>query len=262
MAAPVLRIISYQPNPRVWKALIAAEYAGVVVETLGARPPELARWLWDFDARELADEEMTESNPNARLSRRGFSGTLYKTDAFLEAHPFGTVPAAFDPEGRIGIFESNSILRAVARNGVGDHGLYGSNGYEASRIDSFLDAGLVFARESQAYMFAMSDLTVEVYERMAAAYEFYLSGIDTTLGNSRHIAGDGLTIADIGFACDLAQFLREQTMTEALGRIDRAPISEFVASEFPRAYGHLLELAGRTEFARHLARLTRDLPAP
>ena len=44
-----------------------------------------------------------------------FSGVLYKTDSFLKAHPFGTVPAAFSPDGHIGIFRSNSILRAVAR---------------------------------------------------------------------------------------------------------------------------------------------------
>jgi hypothetical protein len=36
---------------------------------------------------------------------------------FLEAHPFGTVPVAFSPDGRVGIFESNSIMRAVARLG-------------------------------------------------------------------------------------------------------------------------------------------------
>jgi glutathione S-transferase len=50
---------------------------------------------------------------------------LFKTDAFLQAHPFGTVPAAFSPDGRIGIFESNSIMRAVARLGHERFALYG-----------------------------------------------------------------------------------------------------------------------------------------
>ena len=37
-----------------------------------------------------------------RTGRVGMKGTtLFKTDAFLEAHPFGTVPAAFSPDGTI-----------------------------------------------------------------------------------------------------------------------------------------------------------------
>ncbi len=142
MQQPVLRVLSYLPNPRVWKALIAAELCGVRVETVGDAPGALPNWLWDFDARPLREEERTGSSPHARTSRRGFTGTLYKTDAFLLAHPFGTVPAAFSPDGSVGIFESNSILRAVVR-AAGEHtDLYGRNGYEASRIDSFLDASL------------------------------------------------------------------------------------------------------------------------
>jgi elongation factor 1-gamma len=259
VAAPVLRIFSYLPNPRVWKALIAAEYCGVEVETLGARPPELARWLWDFAARELSEAEMTDTNPNARVGRRGFKTALYKTDAFLVAHPFGTVPAAFDPEGKIGIFESNSILRAVARSGAGDHGLYGRNGYEASRVDSFLDAGLVFAREAQEYLLALPKPSSELYERMSGAYEFYLDGINSALGNSAYIAGEELTIADIGFACDFGQFLRERRMLEKDPSSGVKPISEQASDEFPRAYQHLLKLAQLPEFEKHITPLTRGL---
>ena len=83
----VLRIFSYLPNPRVWKALIAADYLGVTVEVLGDKPKNLGNWLWDFDARELAEDEKTEDSPHARVSRRGFSGALYKTDAFLRSQP-------------------------------------------------------------------------------------------------------------------------------------------------------------------------------
>ena len=83
MQGPVLRIFSYLPNPRVWKALIAAEYLGVEVEVIGAKPPELGTWLWDYDARPLEESERNDDNPHARISRRGFSGTLYKTDGFL-----------------------------------------------------------------------------------------------------------------------------------------------------------------------------------
>ena len=36
-----LRIFSYLPNPRIWKATIAARLCGVEVEVRGARPTEL-----------------------------------------------------------------------------------------------------------------------------------------------------------------------------------------------------------------------------
>ena len=53
----------------------------------------------------------------SNTGRRGFKGKLYKTEAFLDAIPFGTIPAAFSPDGKVGIFESNSIMRAVASLG-------------------------------------------------------------------------------------------------------------------------------------------------
>jgi hypothetical protein len=41
-----LRILSYLPNPRVWKATIAARLCGIDVEVRGALPQELTSWLW------------------------------------------------------------------------------------------------------------------------------------------------------------------------------------------------------------------------
>lgn len=247
-----LRIFSYLPNPRVWKALIAAELCGVDVDVVGDAPPKLAHWLWDFDARELPEAERTAESPWARTSRRGFSGTLYKTDAFLEAHPFGTVPAAFGPDGRTGIFESNSILRAVVRAAREDQGLYGRDALEASRIDSFLDATLVFAREAQVYLLAAEDMDAGTAERMAGAYEFFLNGIEQALGTSAHVAGPELTIADIGIACDLAQFLRERLMAERLAKGGFEPISAGFEDDYPRVAAHLGELARRPVFAQYL----------
>src|SRR6202051_15475 len=97
----------------------------------------------------------------------GFRGTLRKTAGFMEAHPFGTVPAAFSPDGTVGIFESNSIMRTVARLGAPRFPLYGADAYEASRIDSFLDASLVFARDAQIYLLALGSeaLSAEIHSR-------------------------------------------------------------------------------------------------
>ena len=117
------------------------------------------------------------------IERQALQSLSYKTNDFLKAHPFGTVPAAFSPEDNIGVFESNSILRAVAR--AAKHPtLYGSNHYEASRIDSFLDVNLVFAREVQVFLLEIENITEEGYLRMSSAYNFYLSGIEVSLSNN------------------------------------------------------------------------------
>jgi elongation factor 1-gamma len=259
MREPALRIFSYLPNPRVWKSLIAAELADVTVEVIGDKPPALANWLWDFDARPLAESERTDDSPHARISQRGFSGTLFKTDEFLAAHPYGTVPAAFSPDGTVGIFESNSILRATVRASDVDHGLYGRDGYTASRIDSFLDAGLVFAREAQVYLLAVSVMTPELHERMAAAYAFYLQGVEQALSGNAYLAGSELSIADIAFVCDTGQFLRERTSEKALAEQSLQPVSRGFESNYPRSHEHLTSLAERPEFAKHLGGLLRVL---
>lgn len=263
----VLRIFSYLPNPRVWKATIAARLLGVEVEVVGDRPKALPGWLWDFDARPLEEAEKTPDNPHARASKRGFSAaTLYKTDAFLAAHPFGTVPAAFDPEGATGVFESNSILRAVARAaaperrqteqlaalGAAAGGLYGEGPYEAARIDSFLDAGLIFAREAQAYLLALvpRKASRELSDRMREAYAFYMDGID----NAARLGGEGLagpfSIADIAFVCDFAQFRREERMADRLADCGLEPI--YRPGDHAHAHAHFDRLRRLPAFAADL----------
>jgi hypothetical protein len=91
------------------------------------------------------------------VGKVGFYGTrLHKTSAFLAAHPFGAVPAAFSPDSKTGIFELNSIRRAVARLGHGRFPLSGSNADDAARIDRFLEASLIFARDAQRYLLSLA----------------------------------------------------------------------------------------------------------
>ena len=243
-----LKIFSYVPNPRVWKAVIAGKICGVEVEVIGDKPANLGSWLWDFNPKILDENERSPTHKYARKGKRGFSGALYKTDSFLKAHPFGTVPAAFSPDGNIGIFESNSILRAVARLGK-ETNLYGKDEYEASRIDSFLDANLVFARESQVYMLDYENVSKEGYKRMTAAYEFYISGIESALGLNSYIAGEDLTIADISFVCDFSQFLREGHYEDILKSRGFQLISNNFKDDYPKAFIHLNSLIEREEFS-------------
>src|ERR1700749_438397 len=69
-----LRIFSYLPNPRVWKATIAARFCGVDVEVRGASGKELRDWLWDYDARPLARRERESLSSLARTGRVGLTG--------------------------------------------------------------------------------------------------------------------------------------------------------------------------------------------
>ena len=51
-------------------------------------------------------------------------------------------------------------------------------------------------------MLDYENVSKEGYERMSAAYEFYLSGIESALNESPYITGSHLSIADISFVCD------------------------------------------------------------
>ncbi|HZB92759.1 MAG TPA: hypothetical protein VE397_15035 [Stellaceae bacterium] len=252
--AAALRIFSYLPNPRIWKATIAARLCGIEVEVRGAAPGELAQWLWDFDARPLAEVAPEGLATLERAGRVGFSrrSRLYKTDAFLDAHPFGTVPAAFSPDGRTGIFESNSIMRAVARLGQERFALYGRDAYEASRIDSFLDASLVFARDSQLYLLALRGaVTSELHARMRESFEAYLIGIERALApDRRFLVGDGISLADICFVAELCLFHNERARQEALAAAGlKLLLDDDFARTYPRAAGHFQRLVAHPAVA-------------
>ena len=247
-----LRIFSYLPNPRIWKATIAARLCGVEVEVRGASPMELPGWLWDFDARPLTNAELS-STADARAGKVGFQGTLRKTDAFLAAHPFGTVPAAFSPDGTVGIFESNSIMRTVARLGASTFPLYGRDPYEASRIDSFLDVSLVFGRDAQLYLLALmsGQVAPEIHARARDAFATFAGGIDRALAGGREfLVGDDVTLADICFVAELSLFFNEKTGADVVRAQGLAPIvGSDIAQTFPHALQHLARLRKHPAFA-------------
>ena len=189
-----------------------------------------------------------------RIGRVGFTGgRLFKTDAFLQAHPFGTVPAAFSPDGRIGIFESNSIMRAVARLGHQRFALYGRDPYEASRIDGFLDTSLVFARDAQIYLFALREPAVppDAHARAKEAFTTYAGGIEQALQPDRmFLVGDDVTLADICFVAELSLFSNERTRHQGLEQSGLEPIlSDTRFAKFPRAMAHFARLADHPAFA-------------
>lgn len=252
-----LRIFSYLPNPRLWKATIAARLCGVEVEVRGAKSAELPGWLWDFDARPTAEVAPEILAGAERTGRIGFNGRkLYKSDAFLAAHPFATVPAAFSPDGSIGIFESNSIMRAVARLGADHFPLYGAGPYEAARVDSFLDVSLVFARDTQSYLLALrgEEPLGEIHARAATAFDIYLSGIEQALAPDRHfLVGNDVTLADICFAAELCLLHNELPRRKVLQAQGLKPLlAEDFAQAYPRAAAYFTRLVQRPAFAAEI----------
>jgi elongation factor 1-gamma len=256
-------VFSYLPNPRLAKATIAARLCGVTIEVRGAPPRELARWLWDFDARPLEAEEVASGT--VREARVGFGGPLHKTDAFLSAHPFGTVPAAFSPDGKTGVFESNAIARAVVRLAPEPTRLYGDDSYAASRIDAFLDASLVFAREVQVYLLELAGGHVQppTHERARAARDTYLAGIEQALAPARtFLVGDAVTLADIVFAAELALFSAERASRRALKEASLTPLyDEELRETYPRALAHFGRLCAHEAFAPDLGPYLEKLDA-
>jgi len=248
-----LRIFSYLPNPRVWKATIAARFCGVDVEIRGAPPKELRDWIWDYDARPLDEQERQSLLSLARTGRVGLAGAkLFKTDAFLEAQPFGNVPAAFGRDGKIGIFESNSIMRAVARLGEARFPLYGRDTWEASRIDSFLDVSLVFGRDSQIYLLALSDGTVDaaIHARAKQAFAIYAAGLEQALSPQRKtLVGNDISLADICFAAEVALFMNEHARSAQLSErgLDKI-LHAGVRNEYPLLFTHFDRLVQHEHF--------------
>ena len=139
-------------------------------------------------------------------------------------------------------------MRAVARVSE-EKSLYGDEDpFKQSRIDSFLDANLVFAREFQVYVLEINMLNQYLHERMKSAYLFYLDGIEKALSNGKFIVGSVLTIADISFVCDVAQFLRERDQKKIINDQGFELISKKFEKEFPKAANHLKRLAKKEEF--------------
>lgn len=257
-----LRIFSYLPNPRLFKATIAAQLTAVELEIVGARPKELSDWLWDFNARPLNDDDRADASL-ARGARAGFSGTLYKTDAFLSANPFGNVPVAFSPDGEVGIFESNSMLRAVARLSRNGVSLYGDDPYSAARIDGFLDATQNFGIAAQRYLFALmgKDFNDQAHGEMEKALHTYLAGIDGALHDARdYLVGPTISIADIGFAAELVLFSLSRSEPERIQAADcEVLFNDDLANLFPAAFAHFHRLLALPAFQVDLSPYFKDM---
>jgi glutathione S-transferase len=129
---------------------------------------------------------------------------------------------------------------------------YGNGPYEASRVDAFLDATLVFAVAAQAYLLELREGTAfaETHSRARDALKTYLGGISRALlPDRRFLVGEGVTLADICFVAELALFSNERLQRSLLEPRGLAPILDDVRSDaaYARAFAHL------DRFRRHPA---------
>jgi len=158
------KLYTYPQNPRAFKILIAAKYAGLDIEV----PPF----------------KIGEDN---------------KTKQFLEKFPMGQVPALETPEG--GIWESNAILRYVARKSPK---LYGSNAYENALVDTWLDwtsCTVTPALATWVYpIFGYMDNVPEATEKAKEDVKKLLTVLNTYLLTRTYLVGERITAADLGVA--------------------------------------------------------------
>ena len=105
-----------------------------------------------------------------------------------------------------GLFESNSILRYVARTGAAHHNLYGANHLEASQIDSYLDVGLYLETIVVPWIypiFGYIALDEVQRDKSKTNVKNTLLSLNKHLQGRKHFVGSEVTIADIGLVCSL-----------------------------------------------------------
>ena len=99
---------------------------------------------------------------------------------------------------------------------------------------------------------SLHEMTEALAERMRAAATFYLEGIERALEHDDYLVGDDLTIADIAFACDLGQFLRERSMHASMNDPRFPSIAVKLAKRLSDDQAHLLSLAKKRLLSRLL----------
>ena len=161
-------------NARVAKSKIAGALGGVQV---------------DIESAESAQADMA----------------LYKQNC----QPLGASPVLQTEQGYI--FESNAILRHIARSAKGAN-LYGTTDFEASQVDGWLDyvtseidpSNFPFLAVKFGFMTMDEEKTAECTKTVLAALE----GINLWLEPRTFLVGERITIADVAIFVAVDGFLR------------------------------------------------------
>ena len=123
--------------------------------------------------------------------------------------PIGRAPALQTEDGYI--FESNAIMRHIARSDKTNSFLYGRTTFEAAQVDQWLDYCSEF--ESAAHYFVMIGAfgapatDDETKKQLCAAHEAF-TGLEKWLETRTFLAGERITIADLAIASAMDWILR------------------------------------------------------
>jgi elongation factor 1-gamma len=162
----------------VRKTTVAARFANIEVEIRGAPARKLRDRLWDDDARSPTDNER-----GALVSTTGRVGLtevkLFKTEAFLESRRLEMYRQPLAPTGRstFSIPTASCVLQYASGDPV--PALW-PRPLRGLTDRWFLDVSLIFARDSQIYLLALSDglATEAIQARAREAFVIYASGAD------------------------------------------------------------------------------------
>jgi len=158
-----LTLLTYPGAYRAWKALIAAQYAGVTIATPA----------FDFEKDR-------------------------QTPEFKASNPLGKVPILQTPNGNI--FESNAIARYVARLRA-DSGLFGRTFFEAAQVEQWLDfsnneleapAGM-WLYPIMGFMDFNQKVNAEAKKDIEAVFHI----LQNHLATRTFIVGERVTLADV-----------------------------------------------------------------
>ena len=129
-------------------------------------------------------------------------------------NPLGRFPVLQTPEGYL--FESNSIVRFIARNDKSNSFLYGRTPFESSQVDMWLDfAASEIDVCSQPYILHFFVPTAAIAADANARVEEVLNGLENWLENRTYLVGERLTVADIVVAFSLQWLVRMHPTAEA-----------------------------------------------
>jgi elongation factor 1-gamma len=148
-------------------------------------------------------------------------------------------------------------MRVVGRLGQDRYPVYGTDAYSAARIDSFLDASLVFARDSQIYLLALSSdsVTADIHARAKDSFHTYMAGIERGLQPKRQfLVGDSISLADICFVAEFTLFSVEKAQHVKLAAKGfQGIVHDGIPAEFPSALAHYHTLREHAAFAPDVA---------
>ncbi|XP_028765930.1 glutathione S-transferase [Neltuma alba] len=148
---------------------------------------------------------LVEKDVQFQLIPLNMSKGEHKKPDFLKIHPFGQVPA-FEDES-ISLFESRAICRYICEKHPekGNKALYGTNPLAKASIDQWLEAeGQSFNPPSSVLVFQLAfaprmkikqdEGAINLNgEKLAKVLDVY----DRRLGESRFLAGDEFSLADL-----------------------------------------------------------------